>query len=192
MGSNRCFLALTLTESAQQRLRVVQRHMSDAGVKVKWEPEAKLHLTVRFLGDTKPERRARLEGILGRWAEQVEPFDLTIHTLGAFPTSMHPRVIWAGVFPSASVMEIGTGAERLCREAGWPAEKHPFHPHITLARVRVRDDASALTKALSSITFDPILVRASELVLMRSDLLPGGSQYHPLTTFPFHRFRSTP
>lgn len=165
--------------------------MSDAGVKVKWEPVEKLHLTVRFLGDTRPERRARLEGMLARWSERVEPVDLAIHTLGAFPTPAHPRVIWTGAFPSTSVMAIGSGVEQLCREAGWPAEKHAFHPHITLARVRVRDDASALTKALSSITFDPILVRASELVLMRSDLLPGGSRYHPLTTFPFNRSRST-
>jgi 2'-5' RNA ligase len=192
LDSIRCFLALPLTTSAQQRLKIVQRRLSDAGVKVKWEPAEKLHLTVRFLGDTRPERRARLEGMLGRWSEQIESFDLAIHSLGAFPSTLHPRVIWAGAFPSTSVLEIGAGSERLCGEAGWPAEKHAFHPHITLARVRVRDDAGALTKALSSITFDPILVRASELMLMRSDLLPGGSQYRPLTTFPFHCYRSTP
>jgi 2'-5' RNA ligase len=190
--SIRCFLALPLTASAQQRLKMIQRQLSDAGVNVKWEPAEKLHLTVQFLGDTKAERRARLEGMIARWSEQVDPFDLVIQSLGAFPSPEHPRVIWAGAFATTSVLEIGTAVERLCREAGWPANKHEFHPHITLARVRVRDDASALTKVLSSITFDPILVRASELVLMRSDLLPGGSQYRPLTTFPFHCFRSIP
>jgi 2'-5' RNA ligase len=122
----------------------------------------------------------------------VEPFDMAINTLGAFPSPAHPRVIWTGVFPSAAVMDVGASAERICREAGWPAEKHTFHPHITLARVRVHDTVTVLTKALSSVTFDPILVRASELVLMRSELLPGGSRYRPLTTFPFHRSRSTP
>jgi 2'-5' RNA ligase len=183
---------LTLNESAQQRLRVTQQRLSGEGIKVTWEPSEKLHVTLRFLGDTKPERRARLEGALGVWAEKTEPFDLVIHTLGAFPSPAHPRVIWAGVFPNAAVAETGATAERLCREAGWPPERHEFHPHITLARVRVKDDVRILTKALSSITFDPILVRASELVLMRSDLLPGGSRYRPLTTLPFHRTRSTP
>jgi 2'-5' RNA ligase len=188
----RCFLALLLDQHARRRLQEIQRQLKAAGINVRWEPAEKLHITVRFLGDTKPERRARLESSLARWAETIEPFDLAIHTLGAFPTAEHPRVIWAGAFSTDSVDLVGSGVEKLCRESGWPAERHAFHPHITLARVRVHDDVQFLTKAVSSVTFDPILVRASELVLMRSDLLPGGSRYRPLTTFPFQRSRSAP
>lgn len=188
----RCFLALILDETARAHLERVQGMLGEEGVRVRWESSDKLHVTVRFLGDTTAEKRSDLESALSRWAGRTVPMDLVFDTLGAFPTCERPRVIWAGAFPTDILMACGQNVEELCRSAGFPAETRPFHPHCTLARVRERDSVHALTKAIERINFDPILVRASELVLMRSVLLPGGSQYRALTSFPFNRSRSIP
>jgi RNA 2',3'-cyclic 3'-phosphodiesterase len=188
----RCFLALILDEYARAQLERVQRNLADGGVRVRWEANDKLHVTVRFLGDATAERRSDLESALSRWAGGADPMDLVFNTLGAFPSQERPRVIWAGAFPTDILMACGQDIEGLCRTAGFPPESRPFHPHCTLARVRERDEVQALTKAIERINFDPILVRASELVLMRSVLLPGGSQYRALATFPFNCTRSIP
>ncbi|MEK6651115.1 MAG: RNA 2',3'-cyclic phosphodiesterase [Bacteroidota bacterium] len=188
----RCFLALTLDEHARAQMEQVQGQLADRGVRVRWESNDKVHVTVRFLGDTTEKRRSDLEAALSPWASGSAPMDLVFNALGAFPSSERPRVIWAGAFPTDILMACGQEVEELCRSAGFPAELRPFHPHCTLARVRERDDVHALTKAIERITFDPILVRASELVLMRSVLLPGGSQYRALASFPLNRSRSIP
>ena len=188
----RCFVALTLSESARASLADIQQRLRDAGPRVAWESPEKLHVTVRFLGPTTEDARRKLEELLSAEAKTVSPFDLVFHELGAFPDANRPRVIWAGAFPTEAVMNFGTKMETLCRSAGWTPEARSFHAHCTLARVKGLHGALNLTEALKSITFDPVLHRANDVVLMKSDLLQGGSQYTTLASFPFHRFRSSP
>ncbi len=192
MVNPRCFLAFLLDEKARSSLRTIQHRLAEENIKVRWEPADKLHVTVRFLGDSPPERLTLLNASLSELATKLSPCDLVVNTLGAFPSFQHPKVIWAGAFRTVVIDSLGDQVEELCRTAGWPSESREFHPHITLARVRERDDVRSLTNAAERINFDPILVRTSELVLMRSVLLPGGSQYSALASFPFNRTRSTP
>lgn len=192
MSDLRCFLAFVLDEETRTSLRTLQRRLAEENVKVRWEPADKLHVTVRFLGDSPSDRLTRLNALFSELATELLPFDLVVNTLGAFPSLQHPKVIWAGSFRTEVIDALGTKVEQLCRTAGWPAELRQFHPHITLARVRERDDVRSLTNAAERINFDPILIRTSELVLMRSVLLPGGSRYNALATFPFNRSRSIP
>lgn len=188
----RCFLAFVLHEEARSSLRSVQLRLAEESIKVRWEPADKLHVTVRFLGDSPPDRLTQLNASLSQLAAELSPFDLVVNTLGAFPSLLRPKVIWAGAFRTEIIGTLGRQVEQLCRTAGWPPEPREFHPHITLARVRERDDVRSLTNAVERINFDPILVRTSELVIMRSVLLPGGSRYNALASFPFNRSRSTP
>jgi 2'-5' RNA ligase len=188
----RCFLAFLLDEEARSSLRTIQHRLAEENIKVRWEPADKLHVTVRFLGDSPPDRLTQLKASLSELTTKFSPCDMVITTLGAFPSLQLPKVIWAGAFRTVVMDTLGKHVEELCQTAGWPSESREFHPHITLARVRERDDVRSLTNAAERINFDPILVRTSELVLMRSVLLPGGSQYSALASFPFNRSRSIP
>ena len=159
---------------------------------MRWEPEEKLHVTVRFLGTTSQEQKKYLSDALLAFSTSITPFDLVFHFVGVFPDMRHPRVLWAGALLTEGISNVWKSVESLARSSGYPADTKAIHPHSTLARIRAKDDVASLTGVINSITFDPVLTRASEIVLMKSVLLQGGSQYTRLATFPFKRHRSDP
>lgn len=104
--------------------------------RITWVPPDRLHVTVRFIGEVdKPRARAiaaALEPML-----RVAPFALEIHGVGTFPERGAPRVVWAGIGRGADALgaveaEVSTRLD----QCGVPREPRPYHPHVTLARVR--------------------------------------------------------
>jgi len=61
--------------------------------------------------------------------------------------------------------------------AGYPKEQRPFHPHLTIARLRDPRVARALASAHKEMQFDPVVIPVSELVVIRSELSSAGSKY---------------
>jgi len=53
-----------------------------------------LHLTLRFLGATTPERLAAVEEAVRAAARATGPLSISIRGAGAFPSPAHPRVLW--------------------------------------------------------------------------------------------------
>ena len=71
--------------------------------------------------------------------------------------------------------------ETECAAAGFPHEQRAFRPHLTLARLRSAHGARELAAAHREAPFEPQSFKVSELVVMRSELGPGGSRYTPLS-----------
>ena len=64
---------------------------------MKWEPDDKLHCTLKFLGDTPDEQVSPLTASLTALVAGRAPFDLAFGGLGVFPERGEPRIIWAGI-----------------------------------------------------------------------------------------------
>ena len=60
---------------------------------------------------------------------------------------------------------------------GFRPEERPFHPHITLARLRSERNIGNLISILENRMFEPRTVETGEIQLMKSRLNPGGSVY---------------
>ena len=71
--------------------------------------------------------------------------------------------------------------ETECAADGFPREPRPFKPHLTLARIRSPQGAHELAATHRETPFEPQRFKVSELVVMRSELGPGGSRYTPLS-----------
>jgi 2'-5' RNA ligase len=97
-----------------------------------------------------------------------------------------PRVVWIGIKSDQTVLDLQAMVGRLCGEFGFPMEDRTFHPHITLGRVKETRNVVRLTEAIKTITFEPIEMHCSEIVLMKSELHPSGSIYTMLKSFPLH------
>lgn len=63
-----------------------------------------------------------------------------------------------------------------------PVEDRPWHPHLTLARVRdgEREMGKVLTAGTATRTSDIGVLHVGEIVLMRSDLQTAGPIYTKL------------
>ena len=101
-----------------------------------WVGPAKLHLTMKFLGDVDAAGAARLAVAADVVAARHRPFAMTLGGVGAFPNFRRVRVVWMGVESEPRLELLHHDLELACGEAGFEVEGRLFRPHITLARAR--------------------------------------------------------
>ncbi|HVF50950.1 MAG TPA: RNA 2',3'-cyclic phosphodiesterase [Pyrinomonadaceae bacterium] len=180
----RVFCAVELPPDVKERVarRTVRLRETVPDARAAWERTEKLHLTIKFLGEIE---RARVEA-LGRAAERaasgVEPFELTIEGAGAFPPRGLPRVIWLGVRDASGLLaKLRQRLEDECAAENFPRERRDFNPHLTLARLRAPADARRLADLHLATPLESVSFEVPELVVIRSELGPGGSRHTILT-----------
>ncbi|MCW5889854.1 MAG: RNA 2',3'-cyclic phosphodiesterase [bacterium] len=96
----RCFVAVEVPEDVRAALACAQERLRAAAPRadVRWSDAAKLHLTLRFLGEVVSARIASIEDALRLVAARHGPLALAAGGLGAAsPAPARPRVLWAGV-----------------------------------------------------------------------------------------------
>jgi len=148
-------------------------------------PPANLHVTVRFLGPVDADRVPAVMAALRAAADGVGPGGARVQGLGAFPSPQRPRTVWAGVNDAqATVGALEEAVSDRLEVAGFPRDRRPFHPHLTLARFR-RPPRAALADAFAraeTADFGALPVRA--LTLFESRLAPDGARYCVLERVP--------
>ena len=183
----RAFCAVDLSEEARalaaEHLARLRRDF--AHVRAGWERPEKFHVTLKFLGELEPRRVEDLQRAAGSAASNVSPFALTLEGPGAFPPRGDARTLWLGVGDQASALsELQRRLEDECASEGFPRESRSFHPHLTVARLREPAASRALAAAHLSAAFTPLSFDVTELLVVRSELGPGGSHYTTLSRHP--------
>jgi RNA 2',3'-cyclic 3'-phosphodiesterase len=151
-------------------------------------PEA-WHLTLKFLGDISRAGAETFAAEVGRAAGAAQPGELLPGAGVVFPQRGRARVLGIGfaLSPALATLEaIARAAEAAGRSIGAPPEERPFHPHVTLARLRHPWRAEAVERFLRAAgarELPPWRVRSC--VLYESRLDPAGAVHTPLHTFVF-------
>lgn len=183
----RSFIALEIPDDLRAALAAAEARLARTEADVKWVEVSNLHLTLKFLGDVAPERLPRLQQSLAELAAVQRPFELSVAGLSAFPSPAEPNVIWAGLTGGASeCMAIWQAVEEVCARLGFPRERKPFTPHLTLGRRRSGYRLAALSQALradADTTFGAAVI--DSMTLFRSDLRPSGPIYTALGEYRF-------
>ena len=169
--SQRLFLALPLPEPARAALAALCGGLPG----VRWEPPGKLHLMLRFLGNTAPEQRTNLLARLE--AERWPRVSLTLAGVGCSPPSGLPRTLWVGVAGLPDLRDLQARLEALVVALGQPPEPRPFRPHVTLARLKnlTRAQLQPYLARHGAFHLGPIEVPAFGLYASRTQ--PEGSVY---------------
>jgi len=176
----RIFCAIELPASVRA---VVLRHIADLkdavpGARASWAREETLHLTLKFLGEIPTTSVPSFSSAVARAAAGVSPLSVHLNETGAFPRHGQPKVLWIGVDDgSRRLADLQSRLEAESEAAGYPKEQRPFHPHLTIARLRDPRVARALASAHKEMQFDPVVIPVSELVVIRSELSSAGSKY---------------
>ncbi len=178
------FIALNLPKKERTRIHKAGRALRDRDLPVRWAEPDDYHLTLKYLGDVRGDRRDPVEHVMEKVAGSTQPFEMTIQGFGAFPTIRKPRVLWIGAEATPELRCLKQDLEWGLAEYGFERETRAFHPHVTLGRApeeggagafRGLDAAVAEAKHTSRFT-----VRS--LDLMRSRATKSGSQYSILRT----------
>jgi 2'-5' RNA ligase len=191
----RLFVGVTAPERWQTaisdwRRKVQSRFSDDFG---RWTSESNLHLTLRFFGSVEEDQVVAIAKHLQQVASTSKPFSLAAAPLGCFPNASRPRIFWLGLLGATdALVELESQIRTATAEFGQPPEDRPFHPHLTLARLKqpTRQDRDHLAELIRKPT--PIEVpdwQIRELELIRSQPGPQGSTYTTLATIPLGEHR---
>ena len=151
--------------------------------RIVWAAPRGLHLTLRFLGEQPDDRVPDLVRA-AKAPYPVPRFTIGWHGLGAFPSPRHPRAIWLGVREGAR--ELGQLEVEVARRFGglMPGEDEsgakPFHPHVTLARVKTESKGVDWPAVLGSGAIADMSSPVGHVSLFRSHGLPGGEGYEEI------------
>jgi 2'-5' RNA ligase len=177
----RSFIAFDIEdENVIKNLGKIQSILVESGADLKLVELENIHVTIRFLGEM-PE--AIIDKIYNEMSKVAfTPFDVEIKGLGAFPSTRHINVIWAGIRRGMNdLRNIYFQLEPNLQRLGMRADDKGFSPHITIARVRSgrkRDELARVIKEYENYEFGVIKVRC--LRLKRSVLTPRGPIYSTL------------
>jgi 2'-5' RNA ligase len=153
---------------------------------VRWDKPEKIHLTLKFLGDTPQEAVPRIKEALTNATRDIKKFSFTLDGLGCFPNLKQPRVVWVGVKNSGALIAMQNRIETHIVPLGFPKEERVFSPHVTLGRVRreaSRAEAASVGEAVRARANQSFGIESiSRVILMKSDLQRGGSIYTNLFT----------
>lgn len=180
----RLFYAIELSTEVRARAveHIARLREEMPNVRAGWERTEKLHITLKFFGDVEESRTHALSLAAELAASTIAPFTLTVADAGAFPPHGHPRVLWLGLRDSSDTLaRLQQSLEHECAAAGFKREERPFHPHITIARLRQPAGARQLAQLHLELGFPAMEMTVNELVLMKSELGPGGSSYTALS-----------
>ncbi|MCX7916074.1 MAG: RNA 2',3'-cyclic phosphodiesterase, partial [Verrucomicrobiae bacterium] len=106
-------------------------------------------------------------------------FELGLVGWGVFPNRDRPRVLWLGCAePVAPMVALADAVARALEPLGFAREVRPFHPHLTLARLREPWLDDALVRRLNARATQPLgRMQVEELHLYESRLHPTGAEY---------------
>jgi 2'-5' RNA ligase len=114
--------------------------------------------------------------------------EISIGRLGAFPKARHPRVVWVGVEAPPELTALQRGIEAGTTKVGYPKDKRPFFPHLTLGRVSRNASPVEVRKIGDIIRSSTVgflgAATVHEVHFYKSDLMPSGAVYTKLFTAP--------
>jgi 2'-5' RNA ligase len=173
----RLFTGISLPPSASVPLLALTDHLRPLA-NLAWTPEAKLHITTKFIGEWPESRLAELQQVLSM-VTTGEPVDVHIRGLGWMPNPSVPLTLYAGVQLTA---DLAARTEDLLEGIGILKEKRAYHPHVTLGRIRRkgRDPIDALQAEIARTTLDIDPFRATAFHLY----LSANGTYTKLSDYP--------
>jgi RNA 2',3'-cyclic 3'-phosphodiesterase len=179
-GAIRTFVCVEVPQGVKARIEALQRALRRGDVPVSWVKPANIHLTIKFLGDVAASKMDGVRRAIERAAQSIPPFDITVAGAGCFPSARNPRVLWVGLGPLPDELcRLHSNIEAELEGEGFAREAKRFAPHLTIARVRDPFKAKRTVEELMAAGFAAETFRASEVIVMRSELHPSGSIYTP-------------
>ncbi|WP_181685028.1 RNA 2',3'-cyclic phosphodiesterase [Halorhabdus salina] len=182
--SKRLFVSVDLDGLGENVAAVQERFDGASGLNFV-DPE-QAHLTLKFLGDTDPDRMPEITDELAAAVDEsgVEPFEGEFGGLGAFPSTDYISVVWFGVREgSEQLTRLHEAIEERTVAMGFDPEDHDFTPHVTLARMNHAGGKELVQDVLREE--DPTVgtLKVEAVRLTESVLTDDGPEYSTVESF---------
>ena len=176
---HRLFVALRPPAHIRDRLAATMARVPGA----RWQDDAQLHLTVRFVGAVE---RPVAEDVAAALAGVIAPAPaVAIAGVGRFERRGRTEALWAGVTPHDALAALHRKVDHALVRCGLEPERRAYLPHVTLARF----GRSATNEGVDAWLADHVALASpafafEELILFESTLGGGGARYDPVAGWP--------
>jgi len=183
----RTFIAIDVPSAVFDTIIRIQHRFKSLGLHASWVKPGNIHLTLKFLGNTDPDRIPGIQKKLTETLALSAPFQLSLDSAGVFPNTKNPRILWIGLKDEEDALNpLQANIENALESIGFPKEQKPFSPHLTLARIKSPKGKKELNDELDAVNqegIDPHPFEVGEIHLYESQLTPKGSIYTVLANF---------
>lgn len=186
----RTFFCIELSDEVTSKLsQIIDSFAHYTEARVNWVNARNLHITMKFLGDIDPEKVEKIKEKSKKVVGSLSPFKMTLDKVGVFPNLRNLRVIWVGASQEPEeIHKLNGNLEEELEKIGFEPETRKYIPHITLGRVKEKDQSKLkpLADQVESYKIEePISAEAEGLTLMESKLTPEGPIYTPVFKHDF-------
>jgi 2'-5' RNA ligase len=150
---------------------------------LRWVAPINYHVTLAFLGWTGLETIGRVCDALAAAAAGESRMTFRTSRLGAFPSLDHASVLWAGIEDGAGLTGLARSVGEAMAGLGFARDKRPFHPHVTLARLRFPRAIREIVLPMAEQMFGD--TRIDGMTLFESETKPTGSVYREVQKIAF-------
>lgn len=175
----RAFIALELPEEIKTEIKNIQQQLKMAGVQAKWVKPEIAHLTLAFLGLITPNKVEPIGRILEEVAGQIKPAKLHLAKIGCFPDLAKARIVFVDLGDELGKLNaLAIKVRKGLKKEKIYFDKKPFTAHITLGRIKKRQN---LTKIIKENKIKRVQFIADKISLTKSQLTEAGPIYKKLT-----------
>jgi 2'-5' RNA ligase len=185
----RTFLAIDPSPEIISETAIIQNRLKNIiQGNIRWVRPEGIHLTLKFFGNLSAQDIVKISEVAGKNVAVIKPLALEVNSIGVFPDLTRPRVLWLGMDGDVNpLVALQKKIDRDLQPCGFKREENPFHPHLTLGRIRSHRGLVGLGKVVESTDdyYHAGKFYAEGLTLFKSDLTPKGAVYTKLSYFPF-------
>ncbi|MCP4448962.1 MAG: RNA 2',3'-cyclic phosphodiesterase [Myxococcales bacterium] len=146
---------------------------------MRWVAPARYHITLAYLGWSKPEVVPAIQDVVGRALVGQKPFEMRCAELGAFPSLEKAQVLWVGAGDRmGELVGLAKKVSCACAELGFTFASREFHPHVTMARIKGEANLVKLAQESPAHVFSKSLVES--LILYKSSVESDASEYEKI------------
>lgn len=181
----RLFIAVDLSTEARDAIQAALDDFPVRNPPWRWVGPQNWHLTLKFLGETAPEKLPALSAALASAGARHAAFDMALGPFGGFPNLRAPRVLFYDITRGAQDLERLAHDVDLAVEGatGVPLEERRFRAHATVARVKDRLPSDIASRLARVPPLTEAVTRVVSFDLMESRLQRTGAVYSVVKEF---------
>jgi len=174
---HRLFVAIRPPEAIRNPLLALMRGVEGA----RWQDDAQLHLTLRFIGEVERQHAEDIAQTLATL--RCKPFPLEVAGVGTFDKKGMVHTLWAGIAPSPDLAALHAKIDRALIKTGLASDERRFSPHITLARLN-RASGPIAPFLAENAALRSLPWTAPGFSLFESHMGRSGAHYEEIAVYP--------
>ena len=171
----RLFIAITIPQEVHDYVLKLQKLFKES---IRGTFPKEFHLTLKFLGDTQPDKVEEVKQRLQKIT--FKPFECRLTKIGTFPEKEPFRVVWVGVEPDNTIRLLQQQIEDALK--GMYTKELRFHRHLTIARVKGLKDKTAFEGYLKDV--EQIKWNVDKIHVIQSKLSQESPVYTKIQSIP--------